>query len=33
MNGKAFVDTNIIIYLYSIDEKDKSSHAVAMLKK
>ncbi len=23
MNGEAFFDTNILIYLYSVDERDK----------
>lgn len=33
MNGKAFIDANVFIYLYSVDEKEKQSRASAALKK
>ena len=33
MNGKAFVDTNVFIYLYSVDEQEKCARASAVLEK
>jgi len=33
MNGKAFLDTNILVYLYSKTEKDKMEKAQSMLDK
>ena len=33
MNDKAFVDTNVFLYLYSADEKDKRQCAIAAIDK
>ncbi|MCL2020363.1 MAG: PIN domain-containing protein [Oscillospiraceae bacterium] len=33
MNDRAFIDTNVFIYLYSVDESEKSARASVALKK
>jgi predicted nucleic acid-binding protein len=33
MNDKCFVDTNILVYAYNADEKEKHAQAVALLRR